>query len=272
MGLLTDRLSLLHLYFAAASHLQFLEHIIVALNKMNDDTRGEACTLSASQVVPLIDEIAKHRISRFQIRGWARRLKFLTFDENNDCEVSERSATEKTTDENPREQCAKCEFRVPLPNDHHKCSEHRLHRQSRSPYNPVTTKSNLCEHVREVTCWHCETVPLFPNDRKATRFKIRRVTSNDFPYDFTFPGPEKKLGDHNEWPCGHFVAVSYCWAAFPTQSADRDDHPYKVIEEDGSERKARASKEALDRAVAFAAQNGYRMIWIDQVSTCRILD
>jgi len=37
-----------------------------------------------------------------------------------------------------------------------------------------------------------------------------------------------------------------------------------VVEEDGSVREMRASKHTIDRAVAFAAQNGYRMIWIDQ--------
>ena len=79
------------------------------------------------------------------------------------------------------------------------------------------------------------------------------------------------MHSHNEFPCDHFVAVSYCYSAQPGFGDDGDndvqgeDHLYSIVEEDGSTRQARAPRAVIDRAVAFAAQNGYRMVWIDQV-------
>jgi hypothetical protein len=38
------------------------------------------------------------------------------------------------------------------------------------------------------------------------------------------------------------------------------------VEEDGTSRDMRASNSTIDRVVDFARENGFRMIWIDQVS------
>ncbi|KZL86141.1 hypothetical protein CI238_09115, partial [Colletotrichum incanum] len=47
-------------------------------------------------------------------------------------------------------------------------------------------------------------------------------------------------------------------------SDNPNDEPYEVVEEDGTVRKVRASRNTIDRVVAFARENGFRMIWIDQ--------
>ncbi|RDW71004.1 hypothetical protein BP6252_07567 [Coleophoma cylindrospora] len=59
-------------------------------------------------------------------------------------------------------------------------------------------------------------------------------------------------------PCPHVVNKN------SERTTDPSVELYDVIEEDGSTRKVRAPKDVIDRAVDFAAQNGYRMIWIDQ--------
>jgi hypothetical protein len=109
--------------------------------------------------------------------------------------------------------------------------------------------ANPCVHVCELTCDYCKHIPLFPNQGAITTFKIRRI-------------------DPKAWTrCRHFVAISYCWAAQTAGTEENPKVPYKVVEEDGSVRDMRASSSTIDRVVEFARQNGFRMIWIDQVGT-----
>jgi hypothetical protein len=104
-----------------------------------------------------------------------------------------------------------------------------------------------CIHVNARSCEDCASVPLFPNRGKARKFRVVRLNNPD-------------SGRSAFSRCGHFVAVSYCWPR--QQKVGR----YIVREENGRSRPSRAPDEVLDRAVAFAAQNGIRLIWIDQVS------
>ncbi|OCL15254.1 hypothetical protein AOQ84DRAFT_224322 [Glonium stellatum] len=65
--------------------------------------------------------------------------------------------------------------------------------------------------------------------------------------------------------CTHFIAVSYCWPSEVAQTkGNSGEQPYLVLEEDLTVRPIRAPKDIIDRAVDFAVQNGFRMIWIDQ--------
>ncbi|KAF1845410.1 uncharacterized protein K460DRAFT_108754 [Cucurbitaria berberidis CBS 394.84] len=230
-------------------------------NEMIDDTRGEPCTVTVAQISPWIDNIAKHRITQLHTRGWARRLRFLTFD-----------GPGFSSQDGPA-QCARCELGVQIPRNSHFCNSHR--RVNRSNVEKAANDLQACNHIAKVTCSYCKDLPLFPNQEKATRFRIRRVISREQSHRHDFddgyipkePGHGRSTGDHDEWPCGHFVAVSYCWAAPSTPSKGMDtktEVPYRITEEDGSVRDARASKQTIHRAVNFAAQNGYRMIWIDQ--------
>lgn len=106
--------------------------------------------------------------------------------------------------------------------------------------------SDPCVHVRENWCQACGRIPQFPNQGTVTRFRIRRVHA---------------AGSIDHRWCTHFVAVSYCWSS---ESGDNGSEPYKVVEEDGSVRDIRAQNSTIDRVVAFARENGFRMIWIDQ--------
>jgi len=68
--------------------------------------------------------------------------------------------------------------------------------------------------------------------------------------------------------CDHFIAVSYCWPSpMFDENGDIIQHTgqYLVRGEDTITRPNRAPEDVIDRAVAFAAQNGIRLIWIDQV-------
>ena len=100
-------------------------------------------------------------------------------------------------------------------------------------------------------------IPLYPNRGRVTKFRIRRLKPKGTK--------QSELGI-----CTHFVAVPYCW---PTPSAQnsgetkRDGEQYQVLEEDmKTVRSIRAPKDTIDRAVSFATQNGFQMIWIDQVT------
>ena len=120
-----------------------------------------------------------------------------------------------------------------------------------------------CIHVNARTCKDCQHVPLFPTDRSARTFKIVR------------------LGDHESRAsgnsqarsslCDDFIAVSYCWPSAKLDDAGKPfphSGQYSVKDENGSIRQNRAPEEVLDRAVAFASQNGLRLLWIDQVRAC----
>lgn len=90
----------------------------------------------------------------------------------------------------------------------------------------------------------------------VTKFRIRRLKPKG-----TKPS---ELGI-----CTHFVAVSYCWSSSSAQKSSETSmvsEQYQVLEEDmKTVRPIRAPKDTIDRAVKFAAQNGFPMIWIDQV-------
>jgi hypothetical protein len=124
-----------------------------------------------------------------------------------------------------------------------------------------------CIHVNARTCKDCHRVPLFPTDRPVKNFKAIRLESYESRGSVVaFTSSENP--QTNPSSCDDFVAVSYCW---PPPKLDNDGNPlhhsgqYTVKSEDGLIRQNRAPEEVLDRAVAFASQNGLRLIWIDQV-------
>ncbi|KAK2603282.1 hypothetical protein N8I77_009750 [Diaporthe amygdali] len=127
------------------------------------------------------------------------------------------------------------------------CAGHRVSEDAAKKREGELLKySDPCVHVNENSCHFCQHIPLFPNRGKLTRFRIRRV----FPPNF-------KGSAH----CDHFVAVSYCWSS----ENNTESEPYKVVEEDGTVRNVRAQNSTIDRVVAYARENGFRMIWIDQI-------
>ena len=169
-----------------------------------------------------------------------------------------------------KQRCARCEPEVQLPAAGHKCSSHKEHDPDldREFDQELEQSESLdaCPHVARVSCSYCKHIPLFPNRIKTTKLRIRRIVPEiDSPIADNLE--QYDMRNHNEWPWGHFVAVPYCWnASLGEGPPDGQDDPYTVVEEDGSMRKIRASKQTIDRTVKFAAENGYRMIWIDQVS------
>ena len=138
------------------------------------------------------------------------------------------------------------------------CATHaQLRKREISEYEEQATEyDDPCIHVRDAACEECMHLPLFPNSGKATKVRIRRLKPKGIQ--------QSKLG-----MCAHFVAVSYCWSSSNAEKldvSDVDGEQYEVIEEDmKTVRATRAPKDTIDRAVSFAAQNGFRMIWIDQV-------
>ncbi|ETS81505.1 hypothetical protein PFICI_06507 [Pestalotiopsis fici W106-1] len=226
---------------------------------MIDDTRILQADGNAPAAIPqpslsgIVQQILTHPVTRDHAVRWADNLRFLTFDDSDDessTESQNNIVVGREEEAHARGQCEPCSRRVPVPSGH-VCEKHifnightgdkswtesrddRLH-QFRDP----------CVHVLERSCEACQHIPLFPNERKATRFRIRRLSAKDKHTD-----------------CDHFVAVSYCWS---NEDSDAKMAPYKIVEENGQVRDARASNTTLDRVVAFARENGYRMIWIDQ--------
>jgi hypothetical protein len=226
---------------------------------MIDDTRGARCEVTPSQLASSIEEIGKHTIDRFHVKGWARSLRFLTFDDE---QLDSYGGSKER-----KELCARCDLRVPIPATAHKCSSHGRFGRDSTKERPQAL--HACEHVARVTCSLCQNIPLFPNRTKARRFRIRRIFPKIGGVAANFTNVHD-LPRYHESACNHFVALSYCWAGQPGPANqtpdDMNGEPYKVVEEDGLVRDARASRPTIDRTVAFAAQNGYRLIWIDQAS------
>jgi len=236
---------------------------------MIDDTREDpACSITGAQLSASIEEISKHTTSRVLAKAWARRLRFLTFDDGPEV------ATVGANADGRKLLCGRCESGYRIPPGHY-CDSHRPRKQvlkglgrggaeitATEETATASIKPNACQHIAQLTCHYCEHIPLFPSRKKATRFRIRRVVQKDADMGMdTFHPPS-----YQEFPCGHFVAASYCWSsqAPSTGGSDIESEPYIVVEEDGTVREIRATKSTIDRAVSFAAQNGYRMIWIDQ--------
>jgi hypothetical protein len=201
------------------------------------------------------DLISSHQTDRRRSLRWARNLRFLTFDDVDNEKLAEQSRPLTG-------QCQRCHEGV-LPVPGHVCAAHHFldPRSSHARIRERELRSfpNPCVHVKEASCPDCSHFPLFPNDYQPTRFRVRRLRLKDAkPSDLS--------------TCNHFVAVSYCWSSSGQGSgAAGSAEPYQVIEENGIERRARASKDIIDRAVNFARQNGLRMIWIDQVGYTNML-
>lgn len=225
---------------------------------MIDDTKHlpDGTKVSHTGLASQIDNILEHRIVREHAVQWSHNLRFLTFD---DVISHHDGTTQETSEENEDEieelpnrtlhiegQCQRCELQVPVPSGH-MCESHiPFSRDDGVRERSLRKYDNPCVHVCEHTCDSCKHVPLFPNHGTVSTFQIRRL-------------------DPGAWAhCRHFIAISYCWAA---QSIEDTIVPhYKVVEEDGTVRDMRASNSTIDRVVDFARQNGFRMIWIDQVS------
>ncbi|KAH6642223.1 heterokaryon incompatibility protein-domain-containing protein [Boeremia exigua] len=225
---------------------------------MLDDTKKLDNGIKASRInlSHEIDEILKHQVVRAHAERWSHDLRFLTFDDSGGfCDEKGFIPSDKPdeTSEGTRSipasitgQCQKCELRTPVPSGHRCTSHFQGTHNNEERDKALKAYTNPCVHICELTCAHCSHIPLFPNNGTITSFKIRRI-------------------DPKAWTqCRHFVALSYCWAAEGTEFGGSPKAPYTVIEEDGRLRNMRASSATIDRAVDFARQNGFRMIWIDQ--------
>ncbi|RSL64479.1 hypothetical protein CEP54_004704 [Fusarium duplospermum] len=210
------------------------------------ESRDEAESNTRYKLRENVATIIDQRMTRVHTSSWADSLRFLTFDDGHDDEPHE------TNQETPLlGQCQPCQDRLPLPAGH-VCEKHLSLTSTTKIENreaELHKYANPCVHVREHSCKTCQNVPLFPNEGKITKFRIRRVN---------------KPGSNEVSRCDHFVAVSYCWSAATANRSDDEEGPYKVVEEDGSVRDMRAAKSTIDRVVTFARENGFRMIWIDQ--------
>lgn len=216
-----------------------------------------------------VDSILKHTVTRAHANRWARNLRLLTFDDSydNSQNRSEDAATDTISSDgvgicNDTEeaeehfritgQCSPCEKRLPPPPGHI-CEQHMPDNfkkfSSEDREAELRKFTNPCVHVQEHTCDECRHIPLFPNQGKVTRFRIRRL----------LPVGSDKLAE-----CCHFVAVSYCWTSQGDLDSRPDEEPYLVREENGTIRQIRAQRATIDRVVSFARENGFRMIWIDQ--------
>ena len=222
---------------------------------MRDDTRGDEASSAGFQFSTNIDEILRHQFKRPSAARWARNLRFLTYAGNeNDVDVQMPEAVDSSKEQRLG-QCTRCELRVPPPAGHI-CAAHSKTRRPDIKTCERRTREcgNPCLHVENACCGDCMQIPLFPNRCKATKFRIRRVKPKD-----TKPS---NLGN-----CTHYLAVSYCWSsAQRSGESNAGGEKYQVLEEDmRTVRPIRAPMNVMDRAVSFAAQNGIRMIWIDQV-------
>ncbi|KAH8589924.1 hypothetical protein B0O99DRAFT_676412 [Bisporella sp. PMI_857] len=221
---------------------------------MRDDTMGDE--VNQIQFSSNIDEIIKHQTHRKHAARWARNLRFLTFNYEDTLEANDTNVDGEIIDVLKKGQCTRCETRV-LPSAGHICSAHgsqggnrdyvKQHEQQLRDF------AYPCIHVTEKTCDDCRAIPLFPTTWKVTKFRIRRLR----------PKGTKTSRLAN---CTHFLAVSYCWSSQNNRKTNRlsDQANYQVVEENGRIRSIRAPKDVIDRSVAFAVQNGFRMIWIDQ--------
>ena len=196
-----------------------------------------------------VNQLTTARIDRRKATAWAQNLKFLTFEPDDAQGINIRDQhIEADADCETREQCRRCSNREPTSTGH-LCSEHMpnagpwLRRDEMSP-----SYARPCCHVEERSCRYCKQFPLFPLSGPVRKFRIRKLqpTGDEIPV------------------CDHFVAVSYTLYKSAKAKEDYINAPYTVVEE-GELRNARASKDVIDRAVNFAIENGYRMIWIDQV-------
>ena len=222
---------------------------------MKDDTRGDEVSFAGFQFSSSIDEILQHRFQRPSAARWAKNLRFLTYAGNEDEIDVQMPEVLDSSKEQRLGQCTRCELRVP-PSAGHICATHAKPRQPDIKAYERKTKdySNPCIHVENACCGECMQIPLFPNRFRATKFRIRRLKPKD-----TRPS---RLG-----VCTHYAAVSYCWSsAQRSGESNAGSEKYQVLEEDmRTVRSIRAPMDVIDRAVSFAAQNGIRMIWIDQV-------
>ena len=224
---------------------------------MRDDTRADEARSGGFAFSTNIDSILQHRFRRTSAAPWARNLRFLTFagdEKHTDTQSPERLNS-------PRElhlgQCTRCELRLPPPAGHICATHAQVRKHDIKAYESrVKDYKNPCIHVEDASCEECMQIPLFPNRGRATKFRIRRLKPKG--------SKQSELGR-----CTHYVAVSYCWSNSGTEKPgepSKDGEVYQVIEEDTETvRPIRTPKDVIDRAVSFAAQNGFRMIWIDQV-------
>ena len=222
---------------------------------MRDDTRADEAKSGGFGFSTSIDGILQHQFQRMSAAQWARNLRFLTFA--GDEEYADiQSQGSKSTKGLHLGRCTRCERRIPPPAGHICATHAHARKDIKAHERRVKDYDNPCIHVENASCEECMQIPLFPSHGRATKFRIRRLKPKG--------SKQSELGD-----CTHYVAVSYCWSSSVTEkpgAPDTDGEVYQVIEEDTETvRPIRAPRDVIDRAVSFASQNGFRMIWIDQV-------
>lgn len=221
---------------------------------LSSQSEGQHQAISPSQTClsTNLANILKEPVVRAHATRWAKNLSFLTFDEGDATALSDDATPQ--TDDYPKGLCGMCESGRRILPGHH-CDDHvgaidkigNKEREEKTTESSDGEENDACAHVRGRSCANCWHIPLFPNKKEVTRFKIRRLTH-----------------DGLRQQCDHFIPVSYCWSS---DQRTQDEAPYQVTEEDGTVREARAPSSVIRRAVQFARDNGCRLIWIDQV--CR---
>ena len=223
---------------------------------MIDDTLGpgqggldQATSPLRTVLSASIADILKAPVVREHATRWAEDLSFLTFDDGIDTAVADAAPPGETRIFG---RCQICESGEDILPGHH-CDDHagdkdKVFKKEHTEQEMWDSQEpdNSCAHVRARSCLNCCHIPLFPNGEEVTEFRVRRLNYNNNVYR----------------RCDHYVAVSYCWSS---EQRTQDETPYQVTEENGAIRGARAPNSVLRRAVAFARENGLRLIWIDQV-------
>jgi hypothetical protein len=259
---------------------------------MIDDTRNGGA-VSGSDDSPR--DFAAEVIDLIQLRSdrddayiWARDLKLLAFDEDIDhadattpyrlaqCGRCTSPRTESTDSEGASTQptwgCDTCRGLYRLQERFHCrfCNDgdydlcRRCVAQGAACPDPGHTLSyspEICEHLLARSCRPCQFVPPFPSAGPVESFRVIRQSS--------LPKRKEDSDDPLE-QCTHFVAVSYCWPHEDGRLAQRQDAcqgRYTVRDVDSRGRPNRAPEWVLDRAVAFARERGFRLLWIDQVNS-----
>lgn len=139
--------------------------------------------LGATTLSENVAAILANPVTRSHVSKWVSNLRFLTFDDDDGDSFHANRATVSSTVEDISivGQCQPCAKRTPIPSGHI-CSTHMGYNKEnlKSREMKYQQYNNPCIHIIGHSCSDCQHIPLFPNEGKITRFRIRRVYSPDF--------------------------------------------------------------------------------------------
>ncbi|KAK2001303.1 hypothetical protein LX36DRAFT_363224 [Colletotrichum falcatum] len=239
---------------------------------MIDDTFGPVDDFDKGRMQAELAEISKSKIHRNEGHHWAmHHLKMLVSDQDEDEDEDDDDDDEGDDEKN-------LPYDPDDPEDMERFAiELSLQEESDAPPRrpKPRTPSDGGFHCEVASCPSCSVFPRFSKKNKTRRFRLVE------PWDCPEMGREFDV-------CNHFVAISWCWAAFgntqtcqirdctgrrkhmprPTASAKgkgKDESVYLTVEGGRI-----PPDEILDRAVEYAAHEGLRCIWIDR--SCLLQD